>query len=81
MVRGYVARVMRRYTPLVIGVVLFLIVLMVAPTKSNNSTNAFQSGSPSGQVGGDQAHQARRRRAAHPTQRLALSAEGRRQEA
>ena len=54
MVRSYLARVLRRYTPLVVGVVAFLLIVSLVPTKSAKQNTALQDSGSSGNVQGTQ---------------------------
>ena len=53
MVRRYLARVLRRYAPVVVGAAALLLVVVTVPTVSPKDTG-FQSLSPSGSVSGSQ---------------------------
>ena len=54
MVRGYLARVARRYVPLAVGLGIFLLVVILVPTKSAKQSSSLQSFNP-GASSGNQA--------------------------
>ena len=51
MVRGYLARVARRYVPLAVGLGIFLLVVTLVPTKSAKQSSSLQSFNPGASSG------------------------------
>jgi len=54
MVRSYLARVLRRYTPLAVGAVVFILIVTLVPTKSAKQNTALDNANSGGQVQGSQ---------------------------